>query len=888
MTWVREILRRLATLVHRDRFRRELHEEIQHHLDLKTQSGIKSGLAPDQARSAAQLEFGNSLLVREQGRDAWGWLWIDRLGQDLRYGLRQLRRSPGFTLVAVLTLALGVGANAVIFSAVNAVILHPLPFKDADGILTPWVTANQGVIFSGPATVCGPDYREWQKKTDVFAEIAGFSGRTANLTGRGVPERLIGTQVTASLLPLLRLTPAFGRAFSAADEQPAKARVVLLSDRLWRSRFGSDRGVLGKPVRLDDQFYTIAGVMPPGVDFPNESDFWVPLVPGSDCHNAEAQMLVRLRPGVPLNGARSEAAVLDAALNQRNHRAPGATITLLPLREEVASDLRTPLLVLSGAVGLVLLIACVNIANLLLARSASRQREIAIRSALGAGRARIARQMITESMMLGGLGGALGLLLARGGCPLLAEAASRLPQSFFGSPAAAQRLAAAGIDIWVLGFTLGISLLTGLLFGLAPAWRGSSPGLADSMKHRTAESWGARGRFQDVLVAGEVALALIVLVGAGLLIRSFLALVRVDPGFTPEHVLTANLSLPETRYPRPAAMIAFEHQALDRLQALPGLRSAGLIFGLPLGEMNIQGDVTVEGAAPPPPGAPPLIPSKHIVGGDYFRAAGIPLVSGRPFDGHDNAASPHVLVISHSLARQLWPHDDPLGKHIDPGFGDAGWYTVVGVAGDVKQVGLEESASPAIYLPYEQSPVPFLMADMTLVVRTASDPLSAAPDVRRAIESVDPELPLFDVASMEQRVYRSVSEPRLNTALLAIFAALALILATVGIYGVMSYMVTQRTREIGLRMALGAGRGEVLRGVLAQGARRAIAGIAIGLLGSLILTRFLSTLLFGVRATDPVTFVAVPTLLAAVALLASYIPARRATRIDPMAALRCE
>ncbi len=887
MAWVGETLRRLAALFRRGRLRRDLEEEIQNHLDLKAESRVERGLSPGEARFAAQRELGNSLRLREESRDAWGWLWLDRLGQDLRYSWRQLRRSPGFALVAILTLALGIGANAVIFSAVNAVILHPLPFRDADGILTPWVSVNQGMMFSGPVAACGPDYREWQKKADVFAEIAGFSGQTANLTGRGAPERLTGAQVTASLLPLLRLTPAFGRSFSADDERLANAGVVLLSDRLWHSRFGSDRGIVGKPVRLDDRFYTIAGVMPPGFDFPDESDFWTPLVMGSDCHNAGTQMLVRLRPDVPLKRARSEAAVL--ALDQQIHPPPGAVITLVPLRDEVAGDFRTPLLVLSGAVGLVLLIACVNIANLLLARSATRQREIAIRSALGAGRARIVGQMITESMMLGALGGALGLLLAYGGCPLLADAASRLPESV-GSPAAAERMAAAGIDGWVLGFTLALSLLTGLLFGLAPALRVSRPDLTGSLKLRASDSGaGARRRgFQDLLVVGEVALALIVLVGAGLLIRSFLALVKVDPGFAPENVLTMNLNLPESRYQTPAQMIAFERQALDRLSNLPGSRAAGAIFGLPLGDMNIQGDIAVEGAPPPSSGALSLTPSKHIVGGNYFRAAGIPLRKGRFFSQQDTASSPHVLIVSQSLARRFWPHSDPIGKRIDTGFGDAGWYTVVGVAGDVKQSGLDDSTSFALYLPYEQSPVPFLMSNMTLVLRTSSDPLSAVPAARRAIERVDPELPLFDVASMEQLVYRSVSEPRFNTVLLAILAALALILATVGIYGVMSYTVTERTHEIGVRMALGAERGDVLRSVVGQGAKRAAAGIALGLLGALSLTRFLSTLLFGVHPTDAITFVAVAALLATVALLASYIPARRATRIDPMAALRCE
>ncbi len=930
MTWLREALRRLATLVHRGRFHRELNEEIQNHLDLKTQSGIESGLSPDQARSAARLEFGNSLLIREQGRDAWGWLWIDRLGQDLRYAWRQLRRSPGFALVAVLTIALGIGANAVIFSAVNAVILNPLPFRDAHGILTAWVSSSHDVVFAGPEAVCGPYYQEWQKQTQLFAEVGGFNERTANFTGRGTPERLIGSEITASLFPLLRVSPALGRAFATDDQQPAKASVVLISDRLWRSRFASDPGVIGQSIKLDDQFFTVTGVMPPGLEFPNDSDFWTPLVLAADCNNASMRVLVRLQPHVPMDRARAAVGVLAADLDRRNgnHGAAGTSTTLMPLGYEIGGDLRTPLLVLFGAVGLVLLIACVNVANLLMARSAARQREIAIRSALGAGRARVIRQMLTESVLLGVLGGALGLLLAYGGYPLVASAASHLPHSFFGSAAAAARMASAGIDGRVLGFTVALSLLTGVLFGLAPAWRISRTDLAATIKEGGGQSGlGARqGRFQSLLVTGEIALALIVLVGAGLLIRSFLALMKVDPGFDPANVLTMNLSLPESRYPTSAAMIAFEQQVLARLSNLPGCSggvltagrpmmrggrgdtagrptvrggggdtaatagacAAGVVFGLPFGELDIQGDTTVEGAAPPPPGSPPLISLKSLVGGDYFRAAGIPLRSGRAFDDHDTPTSPHVLMISESLARRLWPQGDPIGKRVDPGFSDAGWYSVVGVAGDVKQFALSDSESFAIYLPYQQSPIPFLMRDMTVVLRTSSDPLSMIPAVRRVIEGVDPELPLYEVASMQELVYRSVSEPRLNMALLAAFAALALVLAAVGIYGVMSYSVTQRTREIGVRMALGARRADVLRSVVSQGAKRAAAGIALGLIGALFLTRFLTSLLFGVKPTDPVTLAAVAALLAAIALLACYIPARRATRIDPLAALRCE
>lgn len=645
MSRVGELLRRLVTLFRRDRFHRELDEEIQHHLAMRAQNGLDSGLSPDEARFAADREFGNSLLLREQGRDAWGWLWLDRLGQDLRCSWRQLRRSPGFALIAILTMALGIGANAVIFTAVNAVILHPLPFRDADEILTLWITTGRGVVYSGPASVCGLDYTEWSRQTRVFADVGGFSPRAADFTGRGTSEHLFGSEITSGLFPLLGVRPAFGRDFSASDQQPGNAGVVLLSDRLWRSRFGADRGVVGQSIKLDGQFFTVAGVMPAGFGFPNASDFWTPLVMGNDCHDEGAHVIVRLQPGVPLQRARSEVAVVGAALDRKDGRRNQPAVTLMPLAYEIAGDFRTPLLVLLGAVGLVLLIACVNVANLLVARSATRQREIAIRSALGAGRVRIIRQMITESTLLGLLGGSLGLLLAYGGHPLIAAAASHLPRRF-GSPDGAARIAAAGIDGWVIGFTLGLSVLTGLLFGLAPALRASRPDLARGMKQRASDSGVSRGLFQDVLVAGEVALALVVLVGAGLLVRSFLALVNIDPGFAPENVLTMNLRLPASRYRTPAEMIAFERQTLDGLNALPGTRATGTILGLPLGRIYIQGYITVEGAPAPPPGAPPLEPSKHVAGGDYFQAVGIPLRSGRYFTEQDNGSSRHVMIVS--------------------------------------------------------------------------------------------------------------------------------------------------------------------------------------------------------------------------------------------------
>jgi putative ABC transport system permease protein len=646
--------------------------------------------------------------------------------------------------------------------------------------------------------------------------------------------------------------------------------------------------VLGRPIKLDGEFYTVIGVMPAGFGFPDEADVWTPLTLTSDAHNATLQIVARLRPGVALERARGDIALIG----QRLARRPGDwewQITLIPLSQAMASDVRTPLFVLFAAVGLVLLIACANVANLFLARATTRQREIAIRKALGAGRTRVIRQMLTESAMISAFGGAFGLLWAALGQSFVAKAASLLPQSL-GSPGAAAHIASAGIDLWVLGFTLAVSVLSAVLFGLTPAVWASRGELSSSLKEDGRGSTASRGRgyLRDGIVMAEVALALILLVGAGLLIRSFLRLMNVDPGFSPQNVLTLNISLPDSRYGSARPMISFERQALERLSALPGVKSAGGVFGLPLGNGTIQGDFTVEGQPTPPPGTRPFIAAKKVIGGDYFKAIGIPLLRGRYFDAHDSEDAPHVVIVSESLARHFWPHQEAIGKRLKPGFENDVWCTVVGLVGDTKQNSLGETPSPSMYLPYAQAPAPFLMQDIAFVLRTGSNPLSLVAAARRAVQAVDPDLPVFDVATMDQLVYRSASAPRFNAALLGIFAALALILATLGIYGVMSYTVLQRTHEIGVRMALGAQAGDVLQQVVRQGMRLAAGGITAGVAGAWVLTRLLSSLLFGVRPTDPMTFTLVPLLLAAVALVACLLPARRATKVDPVVALRYE
>jgi putative ABC transport system permease protein len=863
----------------------ELDEELRAHLEHQVQKYVQAGMPVEEAWRHAKMQFGGLDQVKEECRDARGVMFIETTLQDVRYGLRQLRRSPAFTAVAAITLALGIGANTLIFSVVNAAILHPLPFRDANRLVTQWATSPT-IGYSGPGSLTDNEYMEWRDQNRVFSAIGAFRGQPSNLTGVGEPLRLMAETISLSLLRVLEVNPALGRAFAPEEESAGHNRVALLSDRLWRGRFGADPLVLGKAIKLDGEFYTVIGVMPAGFDFPNQADVWTPLTLVGEAHNATLQVVARLKPGVSLERARNDVALIG----ERPSPKPGDWewhLTLVPLSQAVASELRTPLLVLSAAVGLVLLIACANVANLFLARAATRQHEIAVRKALGAGRSRVIRQMLTESVIMAVFGGALGLLLADLGQSFVAKAASLLPRNW-GSPSAAAHIASAGIDLRVLGFTLAISVFTAVLFGLAPAVWASRGELNSSLEEEGRGSTTSRGRgyLRDGIVMAEVALAVILVVGAGLLIRSFLHLMNVDPGFSPQNVLTLNISLPDSRYESARSMITFEQQALERLSALPGAKSAGAVFGLPLGNGAIGGDFTVEGQPAPTSGTQPFIATKVVIGGDYFKVIGIPLLRGRYFDAHDSESAPHAVIVSQSLARHYWPHEEALGKRLKPGFENDTWFTVVGVVGDTKQYSLGEPPSPSMYLPYVQAPATFLMQDITFVLRASADPLTLASAARHAIQAVDPDLPVFDVASMDQLVYRSASAPRFNAALLGIFAALALVLAAVGIYGVMSYTVLQRTHEIGVRMALGAQEGDVLQQIVRQGMLLAAGGITAGVAGAWAVTRYLSSLLFGVRPTDPMIFTLAPLLLATVALVACLIPARRATKVDPMVALR--
>jgi len=823
-------------------------------------------------------------LVKEVTRGVWGWGWLETLLQDVRYGLRQLKRNPGFTAVAVLTLALGIGANTAMFSVVNAALLDPLPYREPSRLVTPWL-AKTAFGDSAPGTTTDPDYVQWRAQNQVFDDMAAFQGQTFNLTGGGEPERLLGAAVTPNLFRLLGVAPALGRTFLSEEQQTGRGNVVLLSHQLWERRFGSNPAIIGKSITLDGTSFAVVGVMPPNFDFPNQSSIWSPLVLTSDQGNATDQIVARLKPGVTLERARKDVAVIQRRLDRQSHRQNmgGLSYSLVFLKDAMVSKIRPALLILLASVGLVLLIACVNVANLLLARATARQREISIRVALGATRGRILRQVLTESALLAMVGGGLGMLFAAWSRNSLV---SLMPQDL-AQPGVISRMTTIHIDARVFGFTLLASLGGAVLFGLVAGLKAPSTNAQSSLKEAATALTPSTHllSLRNSLVIGEFALTLVLLVSAGLLIKSFVRLMEVDPGFQPERVLISNLELPSTQYHNETQMKEFHDSVMQRIAALPGIQAAGTVsFGLPMGDGGLLGDFAIEGLREPPH----LMVSKLVVSPGYFRAMGIVLQQGREFDEHDGDKSQPVAVVSEGVARRFWPKGEALGKRLHLGFSGSPWYSVVGVVSDVKQMGLEREAPLAIYVPYSQAPRPFFLSFMTIVARTDSNPLAVANALRRAVQAVDPDMPLFDVTSMEQLVYKSVATPRFNAFLLAGFASLALILAVVGIYGVTSYSVTQRTHEIGIRMALGAERSDVLRMVVRQGLRLAGLGTGIGVAAALGVTNVLRSMLFGVQPIDPLTYLTVAAALLTVSLLASYIPARRATKVDPTVALRYE
>ena len=798
--------------------------------------------------------------------------------QDLRHGARLLVRAPGFSLIAIAALAIGIGANTAIFSVVNTLLLQRLPYHDAERLAIVW---EHNVPRDRKSNVVAPaNFLHWREMNQTFADLAALSITfDVTLTGVGDPEEVPTQLVTAEVFPILGVQPALGRGFTPEEIRP-NSRVVVISDRLWKRRFGGDPGILQRPIVSSGMPYTVIGVMPPGFSFLDRTvDVWMPFGFTAQTRTPRGrsiQVVGRLKPGVTVARAQEDMTRVAADLTRQfPDFNTGWSARVVPLRDQLTGDVRPALLVLAGAVAFVLLIACANVANLLLARATARQRELAVRAALGAGRARLIRQLLAESLVLSVVGGIGGLLLAWWALHFLrAVVAERLP---------IQRLEMVGIDGWVLAFTLGASLLCGLVFGAVPALTAAGPGLNDSLKEGGRTGSASRGnRTRSAFVIVEIALALVLLVGAGLLMRSFKHLLDVDPGFDPSRTVTMRLSLPSARYGQDGQRAQFFDRFFQQVDALPGVQASGSISWLPLTGLGAATSMEILGRPKPPKGLEPVA-DVRVISHDYLKTMGVPLLKGRLFNEQDAADAKGRVVINDTMARRYWPDEDPIGKHIQIHW-DNLEDEVIGVVGDVKHAGLDGEIRPMTYWPYARNPY----GSMTIAVRTAGAGQGVVNAIGAVIRQMDPDLAVANLRTMDEVVANSVAQRRLTMLLLTIFAGAALLLAAVGIYGVIAYSVTQRTQEIGIRMALGAQRGDVLRMIVGQAMALTCAGILIGAIGAFLLTRLMTGLLFNVRPGDPFTFVAVAAVLGIVAAAASYVPGRRATRVDPVIALRAE
>jgi len=810
---------------------------------------------------------------------------METLWQDLRQSVRALLKQPAFTFVAIIALALGIGANTAIFSVVNAVLLQSLPYRQADDLVTVWENnrqrgKDQNVINLG-------NYTDWKEQNHVFEDMATFFDMTTNLTSGGEPEEIPYQIASSNLFSVLGVNPILGRTFTPDDGKEGAARIVVLSFGLWQRRFGGDQNIVGRKIILNNNETTVVGVLPADFTWHVRSgsmtrkvaEIWGPWQISEGMRQRRgrfAMAVARLKAGVTPAQAQAEMNVLGSQLEQQYDFNKNWGVTVVPLRKQFTGEIRLALIVLLCAVGFVLLIACANVANLLLVRAAARQREVAIRAALGAGRWRIIRQLLTESLVLAILGGVAGLILAWWGTDLLVKL----------SPPELLNLAEVGISAPVLGFTLAVSLLTGIIFGLAPAFETTRLNLTESLKEGGKNIGGSTRshRLRNVLVVTEIALALVLLVGAGLLIRSFARLQAVDPGFNTQNMLTMKTSLPGRKYDNDRKIIDFYRQAVSGMQALPGVETAGATSFLPFAAPHAGTLVEIEGRPKLPPGQG-LSTGVIVTDANFFRAMQLPLKRGRLYTVQEAAEVRHVVVVNEAFARKNFPGEDPLGKRVVIYMKDDNPpYEIIGVVGDTKHMNLDAELQPIAYWPHSE----LVYNSLSFVIRTKGDAAAVASAAREVIRKLDPEQPVADVTTMENLIGKSVARARFNTLLLAVFACVALLLAGVGIYGVMAYTVTQRTHEIGVRMALGAQSRDVLRLVLKRGMTLAAVGVVIGVIASWGLTRLMTTLLYEVSTTDPLTFVGVPLLLALIALLACYVPARRAAKVDPMVALRYE
>jgi len=811
--------------------------------------------------------------------------------QDLRYAFRMLRKNFALTTVIVLSLAIGIGANTAIFSVVNALLLKPLPYPQPDRLAILWLRSpGIGIPQDWPSP---GQYMDIKNENHSFEELSISIGGSFNLTGLDRPERLEGMRTSSTLLDMLGAKPLLGRIFLPEEDKPGKPPVALLTYGLWKRLFGGDPQIIGRSLRLSGKEYTVAGVLRPDFLLNNEVvptvaaieklEILLPLPFGADAVNRRGDenynIVGRLKPGVTMRAAQEDIAAIARRIRDKDHRDRTFTISVVPLLDQVVGNVRRSVLVMLGAVTLVLLIACANVANLLLSRATGREKEVAIRAALGAGRVRLMRQLLTESVLLGVLGGAAGLLVAVLTLSVVRDI----------NPGNIPRLDAIRIDGSVLAFTFGVAILTGIIFGMAPAVRVARVDLNTSLKSggRSSQTEGgfnaARHGLRSLLVVAELALSMVLLIGAGLLIRSFMRLASVPPGFNPEHVISMRSAESGPKYQQDEARIQYYQQIGERIAHLPGVQLQGAVSALPLTASVGWGGITVEGYTPPP-SEPELQVDTRTATTDYFRAMEIPLTQGRFFNDHDTADVPPVVVIDEKMAKRFWPHESALGKRVKQGGPKTPWSTIVGVVGTVKQYGLDIDGRMSVYYPEQQS----ADGDLYLVARTSNDPASVASAMVREIHAVDPGVPVFEIRTMQERLHDSLARQRFSMALLGGFAGFALLLAAVGVYGVISYMVTQGTHDIGLRMALGAQQRDILGLVVRQGMTLAAIGIVAGLIGAFSLTRVMATLLFGVSSTDAVTFFTVTLFLGTIALVASYVPAMRATRVDPLVALHYE
>jgi putative ABC transport system permease protein len=880
---------RFMGLFRRGRLEQELEDEVRSHLEMLEEENLRRGMPPQEARCAALRSFGGVDQTKERYREQRGLPSVDSFFQDVRYGLRGLRRSPGFSAVAILTLALGIGANTAIFSVVHAVLLRPLPYRDPSRL----VYISEFWPRETPVkTVPNPDFANWSEHATLFDSLAAYGGGAeVNLTGMGEPERLSGARVTADFFTLLGVEPFLGRSFLPEEDRPGGRKVVLLSYELWQRRFGSNSKVIGSTVQLDGDLYTIVGVTPASFRFPDDdfrAQVFLPMLVArvADWRSPDPNQfrllrtLARLRPGVTPEQARAELTALvraEAELEppQFKRMRAGMEVRITPLSERLAAPARPILLILLSSVALLLIMSCVNVAGMQLARGATRQRELAVRAALGARRLRIAGQLLMENFVL--LIGAAGVAVCLGFAGLRALRGLAPPQI--------PHLELASLNWTVLLFTLIVATLTGILSGLAPAILGSRVELNEILKGSGPQTGSAQRqhRVRSTLVTAEIALALVLLIGSGLLTRSLIHLISVDPGFNTHRLLTLRLSLSERAYPKPEQKDAFLSALLARLKALPGVRSAAAGSGLPtLGWWSLAG-TDIEGQPQMPAGLRPDIPH-DVVSTDYFQTLGIPLLAGRGFSELDRPNTVSVAIVNGAFVRQYLPGQNPIGKHVGRRTPPGVWGEIIGVVGNVRQLGPSQNASPEVYTAYQQEPE----GDVNLALRTDVDPLAMVAPVKAAVQAVDPAQPVYDVATMDQRLSESMAPQRFNALLVGVFALAALGLGGVGIFGVLAYSVARRTSEIGVRMALGASRAQVMRLVVGEGLWLCGLGVVLGLAGSIPLTRLLRGVLFGVGPSDPITLATASAALALIAVLACYIPAQRALLVDPMSALRHE